>query len=321
MKRRRLGRTDLWVTDLCFGASALGNEPGVYGYEVDEARALETLRAIFDSPVNFLDTSNNYGAGQSEMRIGQAIRERGGLPDGFVISTKLDRDPETGILDSARARRSLEESLERLGLERVHLLHLHDPEFCLELDDITRKGGALDTLVRMKEEGLVDAIGLAMGRLDLMAQILPHWPFDAVITHNRFNLLNRSAEDVIDMATSAGIAVLNAAPFTGGILAKGSSTFKRAAYQEASSAVLSRARRVEEICAAHEIAPGAAALQFSMRDPRTAATIVGISKPERVRTTIDWASAPIPQAAWDALMRVDYDAEDPEKDIAGAPGT
>ena len=92
--------------------------PDTYGYEVDEKRARETLNAIFDGPINFLDTSNNYGFGRSEARIGDALRERGGLPDGFVISTKVDRDMESGTFDASRTRRSLEESLTRLGLEK-----------------------------------------------------------------------------------------------------------------------------------------------------------------------------------------------------------
>ena len=90
--------------------------PDTYGYAVDVERAQATVRAIFDGPVNFLDTSNNYGLGRSEERIGDVIRERGGLPKNFVISTKLDRDMETGRFDASRARRSLEESLKRLGL-------------------------------------------------------------------------------------------------------------------------------------------------------------------------------------------------------------
>ena len=157
--------------------------PDTYGYEVDEKRARETLNTIFDGPVNFLDTSNNYGFGRSEERIGDALRERGGLPEGFVISTKLDRDMESGSFDASRARQSLEESLERLGLEKVQLLQLHDPEHASDLKEITRSGGALDELFKIKEEGLADAVGLAMGKLDLMESILWDWPFDALMNH------------------------------------------------------------------------------------------------------------------------------------------
>ena len=85
----QIRETGLMVPNLCFGASSLGDMPDTYGYGVSEAQAYDTVRAIFDGPVNFLDTSNNYGFGRSETRIGHVIRERGGLPDGFVLATKL----------------------------------------------------------------------------------------------------------------------------------------------------------------------------------------------------------------------------------------
>src|SRR6476646_1589572 len=106
-----LGKTKLLVSRLSFGTTSLADMPDTYGYGVDEERAKATVRAIFDGPVNFLDTSRIYGFGRSEQRIGDVIRERGGLPEGFVISTKLDRDPDTNRFDATRARRSLEESL------------------------------------------------------------------------------------------------------------------------------------------------------------------------------------------------------------------
>ena len=121
MANARLGRTDLGVSPVCFGSTSLASMPNTYGYEVSSERALETVRAIFDGPTNFLDTSRIYGMGRSEELIGEAIRERGGLPQGFVISTKLDRDAETNRFDAAQARRSFEQSLQALGLDRVHL--------------------------------------------------------------------------------------------------------------------------------------------------------------------------------------------------------
>jgi D-threo-aldose 1-dehydrogenase len=320
MEKRRIGDTGLEVTPLCFGTSGLGDMPDTYGYSVDEERALATLHAIFDSPVNFLDTSRNYGMGRSEERIGRAIRDRGGLPQGFVLSTKLDRDMETGRFDAARARRSLEESLEALNLDRIPLLHLHDPEHARSLDEITGKGGALDELFRMKEEGLAQAVGLAMGRIDIMFPILRDWPFDALISHNRFTLLNRSADEMFDHAKANGIAILNAAPYAGGVLAKGSVRMPRITYQEADHERLEPVRRVEEICARHNVAPGAAALQFSMRDPRITSTVVGVSKAERVAETLAWATAELPEAALAELAELPAARDDPEASRVYRPG-
>jgi D-threo-aldose 1-dehydrogenase len=315
-----LGKTGLSVSRLCFGLAPLGDMPDTYGYGVSVEQAHATVNAIFDSEVNFIDTSRNYGFGRSEQRIGEVIKERGGIPKGFVISSKLDRDMDTRKFDGARARRSLEESLKALNVDKIQLLHVHDPEYASDLADVTAKDGALAELFRMKEEGLCDAVGLAAGRVDIMMPLMRDWDFDAIITHNRFTLVNRNAEEMMDLAVKRGTAVLNAAPYASGVLAKGSANHKRYVYQEATAEALAPVARVEEVCAKHGIPPGAAALQFSMKDPRVASTIIGISKPERIRQTIEWALHPIPQVAWDDLMALPFEAGDPEATRVYKPG-
>ena len=319
-EKTALGRTGLSVTKLCFGLGPIGDMPDTYGYSVEAERARDTVRAVFDSPVNFLDTSRNYGFGRSEERIGEVIRERGGIPEGFVISSKLDRDMESNRFDGARARRSLDESLKALNVDKIQLLHVHDPEYASSLSDVTGPKGALAELFRMKEEGLAVAVGLAAGRVDIMMPLLRDWDFDALITHNRFTLVNRNAEEMMDYAQTRGIAILNAAPYSGGVFAKGSASHKRYVYQEASAETLEPVTRIESICAQHGIPPGAAALQFSMRDPRVASTICGISKPERITQTLEWARYPIPQAAWDELMALPAERADPEATRVYRPG-
>ncbi|NND21004.1 MAG: aldo/keto reductase [Boseongicola sp.] len=321
MEKRKIKETGVEVTPIMFGTSGLGDMPETYRYSVDEDRALATVRAIFDGPVNCLDTSNVYGFGNSEKRIGKVIRERGGLPEGFVISTKLDRDVDTGRFDAAQARRSLEQSLERLGVDRVQILHLHDPEHCADLGEITGKGGSLDELVKMKEEGLADAIGLAMGRVDMMTDILKGgWPFDAIVNHNRYTLLNRAANEMFHWAHERGIAILNAAPYASGVLAKGADTMPVISYVPADEEALEPVRAIEEVCARGGIETGAVALQFSMNDRRITSTIVGVTKPERIEQTIGWAEAEIPDEVWAALGGLDYSTEDPEADRDYAPG-
>jgi D-threo-aldose 1-dehydrogenase len=320
MKKVRVGRTDLMVTPICFGTSGLGDMPDTYGYGVDAERAKATVQAIFDGPVNFIDTSRIYGMGRSEERIGAVIRERGGLPPGFIISTKLDRDPQTNVFDSAQARRSLERSLKALGLERIDLLHLHDPEHSRSLAEATGRDGALGELFRIKEEGLAKAVGLAAGSVQMMTPLLRDWDFDALITHNRFTLANRNAQDMLDLAWSKGIGVLNAAPYAGGVLAKGSSEYPRYVYQEASAALLDPIRRIEAICLRHGAPPGAVALQFSMRDRRVTSTICGVSKPERVKQTLDWARFPVPEVVWEELKELPFSTDDPEATRQYSPG-
>ena len=319
MKKQKLGTSGLSVTPVAFGASALGNMPDTYGYEVSEARAQITLQKIFEGPINFLDTSNNYGLGRSESRIGQAIKARGGLPDGFVLATKLDRDMQTGRLDADRVARSIEESLTRLGLNCVPLLHLHDPEHAHDLDEVTRDGGAIDALFKLKEQGLVTAVGLAMGALDIMFPILKAYPFDSLISHNRFTLLNRSAGPMFDHAQMQGIAVFNAAPYAGGVLAKGSHNLPKITYQPANAKQLQPVRALEDVCARHNIPLGAAALQFSLNERRVTSTIVGVSRPERVVETLEWAALELPEPALAELAQLSFDIGDPEADRVYKP--
>ena len=317
---REIGATGLRVPPLCFGTSSLGGMPDTFGYDVGEARALDTLRAILALPDGFLDTSRVYAMGRSEARIGTVVRELGGWPAGRILSTKLDRDMETRRFDAARARRSFEESLAALGVERVQILHLHDPEYVSDLGEVTGKGGALAELLRIKEEGLADAVGLAAGRIEVMMPILRDWDLDVLITHNRFTLVNRNAGPMLDLAMARGISVMNAAPYASGALAKGAATHPRYVYQEATEAMLAPVRAVEAVCVRHGVPPGAAALQFSMCDPRIAATICGVSRPERVAETLAWAEWPIGDEVWAELMALPFATDDPEATRVYTPG-
>jgi len=312
IEQTRLGRTELAVSRVCYGTGPIGHMPEVYGHGSSEDLAYATVRAIFDGPSNFMDTSRNYGAGRSEERIGHVIRERGGIPNGFVLATKLDRDPDSNAFDAAAMRRSLEKSLVALGVDRIGLLHIHDPEYAANLDEVTRPGGGIEELYRIKEEGLCGAVGLAAGRVDVMMPILERFDFDAMITHNRFTLVNRNAEAMIDYAAGKGIAVINAAPFAGGVFAKGSAASPRYVYQEANEAMLKPVRAVEAICQKHGVPPGAVALQFSMRDPRITSTICGVGRPEEVTGVAEWANWPVPAEVWDEIAALPVSREDPE---------
>lgn len=300
MTLRELGRTGIRVTDLCFGTSPLANLPGLYGYDVDEKRAVATVRAALESPVRFLDTSNGYGLhGESELRIGAALREAGGLPPGYVLATKVD--PATGSTDFSgrRVRESYRESLDRLGLERVPLLHLHDPER-IGVEASLAPGGPVEALRELKDDGRVDAIGVAGGTLGVLRPLLDTGVFDVVLTHNRYTLLDRSADDLIAAAHASGVGVLNAAPYGGGLLAKGPAVTARYAYGENPGAQAA-AERMQAACARHGVPLPAAALQFSLRDPRITSTIVGVSSPERIGQTLALADQHIPAELWTEL--------------------
>jgi len=299
-ERRPFGRTGLLVTPICIGCAPLGNMPETFGYAVGEEQALATIRAIFHGPVNFLDTAASYGDGESERRIGIVLRELGGLPAGYVLSTKADRDLQTGDFSGDQMRRSVERSLRLLGLDRLQICYLHDPEH-RPFEEITAPGGALDALRRMAAEGVIEHLGVAGGPIDLMIRYVELGCFEAVITHNRYTLLNREAEPLLDLAARHGLAVANAAPYGSGLLAKGPDAYPRYMYREAPPALLERARRAEALCARYGVPLAAAALQFSLRDPRISSTIVGMTRPERLAQTIELARMPIPDELWREL--------------------
>ncbi|MBM7788658.1 aldo/keto reductase [Tenggerimyces flavus] len=306
LERRPLGGTGLEVTPVCLGGGVLGSMPSIFGYDVPAEQGIATVRAALESPINFLDTSAGYSDGESERRVAAALAEVGGLPEGHVLATKVDPDPETGEFDGPAVRRSAEASLERLGLERFQLLHLHDPEG-IGFEAAMAPGGAVHALLALKEEGLAEHLGVAGGDIELMRQFVRTGAFEVVLTHNRFTLVDQSATPLLDEATGAGVAVLNAAPFGGGILAKGPEALRKYAYADAKPDVLERVRAMATLCAEAGVPLGAAALQFSTRDPRITSTVVGMSSPERVEQAVDWATWPIPDDLWQALSPLTKD--------------
>ncbi|WP_214103795.1 aldo/keto reductase [Acrocarpospora catenulata] len=286
------------MTPLCIGTSALASMPELYGYAVSAERAVATMLEVLDGEINFIDTSNGYG--DSERRIGEALRARGGLPAGFVLATKVDPDPVTGDFSGDRVRASVAESLDRLGLDRLQLLYFHDPER-IPFEQGMAPGGAVEALVKLREEGVVEHLGVAGGPIGLLRRYLATGAFEAVITHNRYTLVDRSAEPLLADAAERGIAVVNGAPYGGGMLVKGPDEQPKYAYRTASDQTRERVRAMQEVCRAHGIPLAAAALQFSLREPRIASTIVGITTPERVAQTLELASLPIPGEVWERL--------------------
>lgn len=308
---RRFGQTDLQVTTLSVGCAQLGDMPETFAFSVSEERALNTLRSAFSSPINLLDTAAAYGDGESERRIGVVLKELGGLPEGYVLATKADRNLQTGDFSGDQIKRSIERSLELLGLDRFQIVHLHDPEHTT-FDNVMGRGGPVEVLLKYRDEGVIEHVGIAGGPIDMLIQYVETGAFESVITHNRYTLINRSAEPLLELAANRGLAVLNAAPYGSGMLAKGPDAYARYAYQDAPPELVERVRRIAAICERHGVPLPAAALQFSMRDPRITSTVVGMSRPERITQTLELAAHPIPDELWQELAQIPPDEDDPE---------
>lgn len=273
------------------GTSGLGKRPGADAALAD---------ALLAAPFRQLDTSNNYASGRSETLLGEALAAAGGLPPGKVVFSKVDVDPDTGVFDGDRVLRSFDETTARLGLETLPLLHLHDP-YAITVAEAMAPGGAVPALIRLREEGRVGAIGIATGSREQVEEYVRTDAFDAVLSHNRWTLMDRTAETILHLAEERGMAVFNAAPFGGGILA--GSTFRgdRYAYQPASAAFLEHLSKVRALCAGVGVSVAAAALAFSLREPRIHSTVVGIYSRQRLDELPALLATKIPADFWGAL--------------------
>ena len=320
LPRRPLGATGLQVPPIGIGAAEIGDMSETFAYSVPEGRALATVRAALAGPITFLDTAASYGDGESERRIGLVLREQHGLPPNYVLSTKADRDLRTGDFSGEQFKRSIERSLKLLGLDRLQLVFVHDPEHTT-FEAAMAPGGPVEVLQRFKADGVIEHIGVAGGPIDMLIRFVETGAFAAVITHNRYTLLNQSAEPLIELAHQRGLGVLNAAPYGSGLLAKGPAAYPRYAYTPAPEDLLIRAGAMERICADYNIPLAAPALQFSMRDKRIDSTIVGMSRPERLQQTLDMAAIAIPDEMWARLDEFVGPPADPEEVRWRGPAT
>lgn len=300
LTRRRF--LDYDVPPVAVGCAPLGDMPNTFDYSVPAEIAQATVRAALTSPLNWLDTAASYGDGESERRIGGVLRELDGLPEGAFLDTKIGADAN-GDFSAETVKRRFARSQELLGMERLEMVFLHDPENA-SFEEITSPIGPLAVLEAYRNEGLIGHLGVAGGPIDLMMRYVETGIFDAVITHNRYTLLDQSADPLLDLCHTSSVPILNAAPYGSGMLAKGPSIYPRYAYSRAPDDMLDRARRLESICSRHNVPLAAAALQFSMRDPRVTATIVGLSRPERIKQTTDLAMVEIPDACWEEVLPV-----------------
>jgi D-threo-aldose 1-dehydrogenase len=297
---RPLGSTGLLASPVTVGTSGLGTPASADGSPGPGSTAFAT--AALRGPNLLVDTSNNYSDGRSETALGDAIRASG-LPAGRGVVTKADQDPSTAVFDRDRVLRSFEESLERLGVDRIPIFHLHDP-YSVSFAEASAPGGAIEGMLALKEQGVVDAIGIAAGPLSVMLPYVLSGAFDVVLTHNRFTLVDRSATALLEEARSRGMGVFNAAPFGGGLLAGRRGTDGKPstyAYQAGSPELLDWVARADEVAARHGIPLAAAALAFSTRSELVDSTVVGMNRLERLEQVEVLRTTTIPDDFWSDL--------------------
>lgn len=309
---------------LGFGAAPIGN----LGRVVSDDDARSALQAAWDGGVRYYDTAPHYGLGLSERRLGEFLRAQ--PRDEFVISTKVGRilepnpdyregeetGPEGAALDEGFAvptrlrrrfdpseagiRRSLENSLERLGLDRIDVLFLHDPD-AYDLDRGLADG--LPALARLREEGLVSAVGVGVNDAAVAARAVREGDLDVVMIAGRYTLLEQpAAEELLPLCEERGVAVVAAAPYNSGLLATDTPPAD-ASYNYATvpPAVLERARALADSCRDEGWSLPAAALQFPLRHPAVAAVAVGTARAEAVRENLGRLHSTPPEGFWERL--------------------
>lgn len=322
---RRVGRTALRVTQLGFGTATLGD----IRVRVSEAQSAATIEAAWAAGIGFYDTAPWYGRTKSEHRLGQVLR---GKPrDSYVLSTKVGRvfhrpaqplageDAWAGPLafdlrfDYTRAgvMRSYEDSLQRLGINTVDALLIHDLDAGYHGEDGVRAnldaldvGGGFAALDELKARGEIKAIGAGINVTGMIPRFLERFPFDLFIVAMPYTLLNQAALDgELRLCTEKGASVVIGAPFASGILAVGARAGATYGYRPAEDDVMARARRIDELCAGYGVPLGAAALQFPFGHEAVVSIIPGPNAPEQVRSNLAWMRQPIPPELWVDLKR------------------
>ena len=294
--RRPLGRTAIEVGPLSFGSAPLAT--AFWGN--DEAVAVATAQRALDAGIGLFDTAPLYGMGEAEQRLGRALAGRTDV----AVATKVGRTLVDGdaVFDfSADAtRRQLDASLERLGRDRVDLVHVHDPDD--HLDEAL--AGCVPALRRLKNEGVVGAISLGTTRCATALYFLEHADLDALMLAGRLTLLDRQAvTDVVPACAAIGVPLLAAGVFNSGVLARPSdgSWFE---YAPAEAATVATAQALAACCSRFGVSLKAAAMAFPLRFEPVATVVVGMASPDEVDEDVALLAAGLPDELWPALDEV-----------------
>jgi D-threo-aldose 1-dehydrogenase len=313
MRSSRL-RSGLELTELGFGGAQIGN---LYRATSDE-EASAAVAAAWDAGVRYFDTAPHYGLGLSERRLGRALQD---YPrKDVVVSTKVGRllepvgstgdpDPEGFAVPATHRRvrdysrdgvlRSIEGSLERLRLDRIDLVLIHDP------DDHPREAieAAAPALSQLRSEGVIRGYGAGMNQSAMLARFVRETDVDVVMVAGRYTLLDQSAsDDLLPAALDQGVGVINAGIFNSGLLSRPRPQPEaRFDYGAAPNDVIERATRVAQVCDQFGVDLPTAATAFARRHPAVVSVVVGLRTPEQVDELIERWGRPVPEALWAAL--------------------
>lgn len=290
----------------------LGTAPLAGLFEaVDEAQAIRVIERAWEAGIRFFDTAPLYGHGLAELRLGKVLRQK--PRDEFTLASKVgrllraDAPPEPGqsfrgvppvnpVFDFTYdgVMRSLDESLERLGLDRIDILHIHDPD---DYHDVAI-AGAYRALDRLRADGVIGAVGAGMNQAEMLTRFAREADFDCFLLAGRYTLLDQVAlKELLPECIKRGIAIISGGVYNSGILAdpKPGAHYN---YQAAPADLLERARRIRAVCSGHGVPLKAAAVQFPLGHPAVTCVVVGCRSVEQLDESLAMFEFDIPPALW-----------------------
>ena len=297
MRTRRLGRTNLEVTVIGLGGAPVGRE------NCSSEEASGTVWSSVEGGMTLVDTSPHYGLGRSEERIGQALWERPDLAERVLLSTKTGHYGAEKDYSYDRTMRSVETSLERLGVSYLPIVHIHDIQTAAELDAMMREKAALTALSDLQTQGVLGSIGLGTKGLGALERALESGQFDVLMMANQYNLVEQAGGHIIERARELDVGVILAGAYATGILVKGSDhPDARYQYRPASPSVRSHVAGVERLCAKWGCSLPAVAVQFCLRASRDwPVAVLGARSAEQAQTNLATVLEIIPEGLWPEL--------------------
>jgi D-threo-aldose 1-dehydrogenase len=293
----QVGRTQIKIPRIGLGTAPLG----AYTTPDAQAQAIATIRYALDNGIYYIDTAPYYGAGLSERLVGEVVTQ---IPrSSFVLSTKVGRliTPEGNVVFNFTRDgilRSVEDSLKRLKLDYVDILLVHDPdEHYKEALDY-----AFPTLIELRSQGVVKAIGAGMNQWQMLADFARHTDPDCFLLAGRYTLLEQGAlDEFLPLCHQKGLGLFLGGVFNSGILARGPNSGATYNYAAAPQEIIERVKRIEEVCARYQVPLNVAALQFPLAHPAVTALLLGAEAPEEVATNLQSLHTEIPAELWAAL--------------------
>ncbi|MER8758071.1 aldo/keto reductase [Mesorhizobium sp. M0976] len=321
--RRRFGRVDLDVTAFAFGTAPIGN----FLREIDETTADVMVQHAWNAGIRFYDTAPMYGHGLSELRLGHSLRWKN--RSDFVLASKVGRvlkakkrseidfspwanaAPNEMTFDYSYdgTMRSFEDSLQRLGLEHIDMLFIHDIDRFTRGDaqpEVFRQAmdGCWRALEKLRDEGLVKAIGVGVNEWEVCLEALRQRDFDCFLLAGRYTLLEQDAlNEFLPLCEERNVAVIVGGGFNSGILATGAVDGAKYNYAPAPLAVMDKVARIEAVCRDHNVPLPAAALQFVVAHPAIPSFCAGTRTVEQLSQNLTWFSHPIPAEFWADLKQ------------------